>query len=302
MGFDAPSEKARAMAVKLPESVTLCLGVGAQKAGTTWLATYFAKHPAVFMSPIKELHYFDAVWLPERMGKRNQQHLAKFKRLAGNTAFEDVASRSPKWVEAGLHYDRLEMVAGGHEKYLEFFAKRVGDLPVAAEISPSYSLLSAENFKAIRGLHGRVKAVFLMRNPIDRVWSALRHLERRNDKVASRFEKAIAHPGMMLRSDYGRTLDALSAGFPDGDVFVEFYENLFSEPTIRRLCDFLSIPYHPAPFGTVVNKAKERAMSPDQRQRVGALLRPVYDNCHKRFGERLPENWVAEMKYLYQDS
>lgn len=290
------------MVVKLPESVTLCLGVGAQKAGTTWLATYFAMHPAIFMSPIKELHYFDAVWLPERMGKRNRQHLAKFKRLASSIVFDDVASRSPKWVEAGLHYDRLEMVGGGHEKYLEFFAKRIGDLPVAAEITPSYSLLTAENFKQIRGLHGRVKAVFLMRNPTDRVWSALRHLERRDERVADRFDKLVASRGMMLRSDYGRTLDALSEAFPEEDVFVEFYENLFSEPTIRRLCDFLSIPYHPAPFGTVVNKAKEREMNPDQRKRVGEMLRPVYDYCHKRFGERLPANWVAEMTYLYQDS
>ena len=37
------------------------LGIGAQKAGTTWLGVYFARHPEVYFSPIKELHFFDAM-------------------------------------------------------------------------------------------------------------------------------------------------------------------------------------------------------------------------------------------------
>jgi flagellin-specific chaperone FliS len=39
------------------------VGIGAQKAGTTWLANYLDAHPQVAFSPIKELHFFDAVFL-----------------------------------------------------------------------------------------------------------------------------------------------------------------------------------------------------------------------------------------------
>lgn len=290
------------MSLKLPDSVTLCLGVGAQKAGTTWLAAYFHTHPSVFMSPIKELHYFDALWLPERMGKRNDQHLGHLRRVARGITLDDVTARNAKWKDLGLQYERLEMVGGGPEKYIEYFARRVGDEPVAAEITPSYSMLSGENFREIRCLHSRMKAVFLMRNPIDRVWSAMRHLERKGLKVEDRFERAIQSQGVLLRSDYGRTLDALAAGFPEEDVFIEFYEDLFNEPTIRRLCAFLSIPYHPAPFDRVVNKAKEKTMSHEQRARIGTLLRPVYDHCHKRFGDRLPKRWRADMNAMFQDT
>ena len=35
------------------------LGIGAQKAGTTWLALNLGVHPQVWLPPIKELHYFD---------------------------------------------------------------------------------------------------------------------------------------------------------------------------------------------------------------------------------------------------
>ena len=41
------------------------IGVGAQKAGTTWLFEYLGQHPDVAMSPIKELHFFDVIHRPD---------------------------------------------------------------------------------------------------------------------------------------------------------------------------------------------------------------------------------------------
>lgn len=38
------------------------LGIGAQKAGTTWLAESLRRHPGVFVSERKELHWFDNKW------------------------------------------------------------------------------------------------------------------------------------------------------------------------------------------------------------------------------------------------
>ena len=35
------------------------LGIGAPRAGTTWLWTVLRQHPQIWMPPRKELHYFD---------------------------------------------------------------------------------------------------------------------------------------------------------------------------------------------------------------------------------------------------
>ena len=35
------------------------LCVGAQKSGTTWLARILADHPDLYLTPVKELHFFD---------------------------------------------------------------------------------------------------------------------------------------------------------------------------------------------------------------------------------------------------
>src|SRR6185312_14812353 len=62
------------------------LGVGAQRAGTSWLNSYLSSHPCVSMSQIKELHYFDALWSEShRLHYQNKFTLA-LKRLESASA------------------------------------------------------------------------------------------------------------------------------------------------------------------------------------------------------------------------
>lgn len=56
---------------------TYVVGVGAQKAGTSWLYDYLASRPDTFMSPIKELHYFDAEFRPDWFAARHKQFVIK---------------------------------------------------------------------------------------------------------------------------------------------------------------------------------------------------------------------------------
>ncbi len=37
------------------------LVIGAQRAGTTWLHRVLRQHPALWLPPLKELHYFDSL-------------------------------------------------------------------------------------------------------------------------------------------------------------------------------------------------------------------------------------------------
>ena len=53
------------------EDLFVC--VGAQKAGTTWLARMLARHPDLFITPVKEIHYFDNI-------QGQTQHLSDRKR------------------------------------------------------------------------------------------------------------------------------------------------------------------------------------------------------------------------------
>ena len=49
------------------------LGIGARKAGTTWLHHNLRQHPQIWMPPQRELHYFDhrPPWLGKRLFGRS---------------------------------------------------------------------------------------------------------------------------------------------------------------------------------------------------------------------------------------
>lgn len=285
--------------MQLSDKVTLCIGVGAQKAGTTWLGAYFAEHPSILMSPIKELHYFDSLWLPFKAGKPDRKYLKRLKQKLRQITIDDVRDNTASWRMIGALQDRVAMADGDHQKYLEFFAKRVGDRSVAAEISPSYSMLSVERFKEINALHPRIKIIFLLRNPVDRFWSALRYREQRKGvEIEEFFEDSFGDEGMVDRTDYQHTLEALKSAFSPENVFVEFYENLFAEETITRLCGFLDVPYHPAPLRKVVNQSISKPLTSDRRRRIGEAFRPVYEYCYEQFGERIPAPWQADLELL----
>ena len=57
---------------------TLLLCIGAQKAGTTWLADYLRDHPEVHLPPVKEVHFFDARFAPKWCAKYEEEMLAEF--------------------------------------------------------------------------------------------------------------------------------------------------------------------------------------------------------------------------------
>ena len=283
---------------KLSDKVTLCIGVGAQRAGTTWLASYFAGHPEILMSPIKELHYFDALWGTPRMARWDQMFLDKFRNQMSRITVDDIRNNSQEWRAVDGVRDRVFMIGGHHDKYLEYFAKRIGRRTVAAEITPSYAQLDAASFTSIQGIHPRTKFIFLLRNPIDRLWSALRHRQRKSKYSDQAIEKLISGKGIKLRSDYRHTLKALADAVPPQNLFIEFFENLFDREVIQRLCRFLDVGYHDAALQNPVNRAKEKPLSVEHRRQIGKRLLPVYEYCHDQFGDRLPSPWRTDFELL----
>ncbi|MGH8983608.1 MAG: hypothetical protein ACRDY6_06995 [Acidimicrobiia bacterium] len=69
------------------------VGIGGQRCGTSWLAHYLFGHPSVLHNPIKEMHVFDRMfvpeWLPVVSGKREENAIA-----ALTTRLDKLAARA----------------------------------------------------------------------------------------------------------------------------------------------------------------------------------------------------------------
>ena len=277
----------------------LIFGIGATKAGTSWLWDYLYHHPQCRFRAVKELHYFDA--LDRGSGRFFRKALAR------RVAELERAGRDgplPRFRQAVLEdgrlwLDRFDGCTPDDAGYLDFIGLGRGDARVVGDITPAYSLLSEERYRAMAGLAGDVRFVFLLRDPVARLWSNVR-MSAGPDASASELDATLA--GVLAgderqigpRSNYRRTLRRLFRAVPRERVHLEFYERLFSPEAIGRLCGFLGIAAEPAAFDRVVHRGRPASLPPARLRQMLDFLEPQYSFVEALMGG-LPEEWTQTM-------
>lgn len=288
---------------------TLFFCIGAQKAATSWLDGYLRGHPEVSLPVQKELHYWTTVrqpgashWWPrvtfeiEKMERRSLTE--RLLRGPGRRRYD----RSWRLADA-MYRD----TGPGHRAYADTLFQAWRGQPVVGEITPDYAYLEAEVFAEMAALHPDVRFVFIMRDPVDRLVSALRMSMRRAvrtdaPRIAAmafeeRLEKAASDPEErnLLLSRYDRTIGRLESVVAPERIGYFFYETILSQPEVDRFADFLGIARRPGDFAARVHAAKgdEGALGPAMEARLAAALAPTYAFVRARFGAAVPAAWRA---------
>lgn len=276
---------------------TVLFGLGATKAGTSWVHAYLASHPGCRLRHVKELHFFDAVdndAVAQRLAVLDRKIARSEEMLGDPNAKVDHAERL-----RDLRALRAATEARDAAAYMAYLTEGAGEGDCVADITPSYAMLSEDRLTSMQALSGASRFLFIMREPAARLWSQIRMvagrgaqgagaLARRAERLLSRAE-AGQEPEMLARGDYAATLKRLAALDP-ARVMVLFFEELFSQDTMDRLCAFLGVAPHPAPVAARVHVGAPLDASPDQRRRLSALVAPQYAPVRARMG-RLPEAW-----------
>jgi hypothetical protein len=282
---------------------TFLLGAGAQKAGTTWLHDYLTDAPECAAPMRKEYHVYDVHDLPGEQWLRDRiAHRAA-------RAARSVAEGRPKDVPALL---QAAMVADPqvYVDHVTGLLHRDQETRLATDLTPDYALLSGGRFASIRtdfAARGvRTVAVHLMRDPVDRIWSQIRmQKQRRPEQYPEPAEDLVreryAEPQYADRTRYDVTLAALDTAFPADDLYVGFYEELFTAAEVRRVCDLVGIAYREPGFDTRANAApREVERLPEETARVVAEhFRPVYDAVAERCGGTTVERLWPSSRLLH---
>lgn len=244
------------------------LGVGAQKAGTTWLYSYLAASSNVATNNIKEHHIWDIVHdvpsLASHRVSKAQSDTDPGKRV------RFILQQSP-------------------DKYFDYFCHLL-NLPgkdVTCDITPAYAglgrtvLRSIHDGFAARGVEA--KAIFLMRDPVERCLSSARMRNRNTSagRVEITDDEVVAHASLEaveVRTRYDRTLAELSAGFVSEKTYVGFYEDMFAPEQVERLSAFCGVPVRPALTANRVNaSAPGRTLGDRAARQIAMHYRPVYE-------------------------
>lgn len=281
---------------------TVFFCVGATKAGTGWLYEYLVDHPECHFRTIKELHYFDALdarKLDREIAKHEGRKAVFEKKLAQGNA--------SKMIDTAMAYrdrvDWLSVLARGEDMtaYLDYlYGGRTGER-VVGDITPAYSLLPGNVLKTMAGLAEDVRFLYLLRDPVERLWSHIRMIAARREPSG---ELAPDRAGRILRrtlrgeegqiarrSDYAGNLTRLRRVVGDR-LKVVFFEDLFEGDGVGQVCAHLGIAPVPA-RDIVVHRGKSLPLLPEQREMLRDWLAPQYDYVERVIGP-VPKAWAAE--------
>ena len=248
------------------------LGVGAQKAGTTWLANYLATSRDVASNGIKEYHIWDSLHLPIC---RKRVVSPQDARLNFRNAVTFALQQSP-------------------QKYFVYFDEMMDarKRPTTFDITPSYAGLNRDVFGTIiEGFARRdiaTRAIFLMRDPIERCWSSARNRERnKSGHTDVTGEGLVAHATSAeaeMRTRYAHTVTELEASFPASDLYFGLHEDMFDAANVAAISQFCRVELRPGlAEQKIFSCPKTLPVADDDLRRVARHYRDVYDFAAARF-------------------
>lgn len=307
------------------DSKVLLLSLGAQKSGTSWLSRYLREHPQCHVTPVKELHYFDQrntvrsedSELKEARMKRNGRllrHAKRMERRARKKGIEATGGRDEAYFQGKQRFithmmevdEKSSPTPRAFWDVVSYGADP--DAKAIVEFTPANGLLPDTVLAGFLDLPVRTKFVFLMRDPVARAWSQVRMSAKARAKDSDDLEEVTKLTGIHverflagkqkaieMRSDYASMLQRFSEVIPAEDLFIEFYEDLMSQETIDRFCDFAGLERHAADFDTVHHEGVKVALTDDVRIRLRDYLKPQYDAVKSHVG-RIPAKWQATLE------
>lgn len=272
------------------------LGVGAQKAGTTWLQRYLAEAPECEPGFEREYTVLDALDVPEHTPNRPRI-------LERVRAEVDAVERGEP-----THANNLLRVAmmADQRVYYDYFSdllRRPGT-SLTLDVTPNYALLPERRYEqvrhefAVRGV--RAVAVLLMRDPVERIWSQVRMHQQRGRRRNPRSEVELVRerytrPTVEGRTRYEATVRRLDAAFGPEDVHYVFSERLSTDQSLRDLSAFLGIGFRSTDPATRANVSPKHEQLPDDLVRdIAHHYRDTYEFVAERFGvEDLAALWPS---------
>ena len=277
------------------------LGIGAPRCGTTWLHWQLSNHPKAWVPPYKELHFFDSspdYTSPDTFAIKSPfARLAAFRFWNGNDYLKlrrTLAATLRGDFSAAWWWWKVLIGYYSDEFYREIFPRDV--FSAIGEITPSYSILVPQDIQRIYDVNPDMKFVFMVRDPIDRIWSALRYnIGRGNLKIdAKDVESMIQHmrdqkgndAARPMRGEYLTTLRNYLKVFPPENILIGFYDAIQQDPEglLKDVGEFLGLD--PSGFvseSAVVNASKVEGQIPEELRRFllereRTLLKGVAEN------------------------
>lgn len=252
------------------------INISSPRTGSTWLYKNLKKHPDIWMSPIKEIHYFNeqeidmdsslvsrffdkSSWLNRRWRRKLTEYLFHRFHNPSLLTIKDLkwhfnyffGKRNARWY-ASLFKDSGK--------------KQTGDM------TTGYSILNRASIATIYNLMPEAKLIFILRNPIQRSWShALKRVRDKNQTPETMDErkllKYLKSKDCQMMGQYSQIIANWQEYYPPEQFFIAFFEDIVDcpEDLLLRIYEFLGLKTSPK---LITNKAFKKANASANNGRI----------------------------------
>ncbi len=271
------------------------IGIGAQKAGTTWLDRNLRRHPGLWLPPIKELQYFNDVHLP-----LSRRWTVRHRHDRGIQILRDYLGKVPAEDWNYRHIGRLADIIDGpisDDWYGRIFALAGADR-ICGEVTPDYAVLPPDGIRHILRLSPEVKIIFSLRDPIERSWSHIRMTARtRNITDDAKIEQFARNLDMLQRADYPAIIATWRTLIPSDRFLILFMDDIIARPTavLEEVCAFLGVPFRDSYFpkaASPVHVGEAQAIPASVYAILRERLKPIYGELAGLYPE-IAAGWAA---------
>lgn len=210
--------------------------MGAQKAGTSWLHHLLSCHPNCNFGFTKEYHVLEYIHKKDK-----DKHNSFFYSLLQRHELEKIVNFRTNLNE-----------------YFDYFANILDDpnISITGDLSPIYSILTPDVLNLVKVEFEKrkikVKPIFLMRDPIYRLCSMVKHLIKYEYKITNEMSnnefnfKRLLYSLYLTPEDrcrYDQTFTNYSSVFDIKDIYYTLYEELFTTDALNKLKNFLELEF-----------------------------------------------------------
>jgi len=275
----------------------LFLSAGAMKAGTTWLYSLLNKHPDLYFTPEKEIHFLNHHYV-------NQQVLREEFRI--RQAKARLSSDNIK------HIGVYRMLARWYAMYLEIpsdyaWYRRIFSLNRTDRYNCDFSNLSCHleesHWKDVKSICDEIKVIYILRDPLKRLWSHVKFHQQFAGKGNSFLNWNESDHSSFLNqkfiyenSTYSEYISRMASSLDQSEFKYFYLEDMLNSPSnkLRELEAFLGIShlkYSPENLNKKVNASADLEMPKAFIKAGEKIVSKEFDNLSK-IGVDIHPNWI----------
>ncbi len=221
------------------------LCIGAQKSGTTWLDSMFKSHAHIWTPPVKELQFFNSLFMGETFQWTGSHRETHSKRIVEHVIAQDTID----WevLELSAHIAGRSISFSWYEKIFDFAPAGT----IKGEMTPEYSLLSDADVNLISKIYPNTKIIFIMRSPFSRALSGIQMRLLQNgfsggsnqNKIDEFILGAVNDWDVIERGNYGRIISSWKKHFGEERCCFLLSDDISTKPmlVLKALSKFLGV-------------------------------------------------------------